>query len=206
MASRTSIRSALFAAAAPLSLGLLLGSSIAYYDEALPSSMNPLFARSMVDQRAQELVFDRLYYRSAVTNQLLSRLVERDEEVADDALRLVMRQGVRWHDGKKVRPDDVCFTVRAMLNPSTPSTVAQGYREVLAGCEVDKKENTATIRFTRPFYNKKERLQFRVLPAHVFTSSAIRPDHPFATQPIGSGPLRAERSTRALTLERVDNV
>ncbi|MEN0067912.1 MAG: ABC transporter substrate-binding protein [Myxococcota bacterium] len=201
-----SVRSAMTAAAATLSLGILLGSSITYYDEALPSSMNPLFARTMVDQRSQELVFDRLYYRSAVTNRLLSRLVERDSEVGEDALKVVVREGVRWHDGKRLGPEDVCFTVDAMLNPNTPSTVAQGYREVLAGCEVEKKDNAATIRFVRPFYNKKERLQFRLLPKHAFRSTAIRPDDSFSSTPIGSGPMKAERSSRAVTMERVDNL
>ncbi len=202
----TTIRSALLAAGAVLMTSLLAGSSIAYYDESLPSSLNPLFARTMVDQRAQELVFDRLYYRSAITNQLLSRLVERDEDVGEDGLKLVLRQGVRWHDGKRLGPGDVCFTIDAMLDRRTPSTVAQGYREVLAGCEVLKKEHAVVVEFARPFYNKKERLQFRVLPRHAFDSTAIRPDLPFANAPIGSGPLRAERSSRALTLRRVDNV
>lgn len=207
MATRTNpTSSARFVAAAILSLGLLLGSSIAYYDESLPSSMNPLFARTMVDQRSQELVFDRLFYKSAVTNQLVSRLVEATEDVGEDALKVVLRDGVKWHDGKRFGPDDVCFTVRAMLDPGTPSIVAQGYRTVLAGCEVDKKAGAAIIKFSRPFYNKKERLQLRILPEHAFSGTAILPDVDFSSTPIGTGPLKATLRGNVLALERVDNV
>ena len=37
--------------------------TVQFYDENLPGSLNPLYAESMVDFRAQELYFDRLFYR-----------------------------------------------------------------------------------------------------------------------------------------------
>ena len=52
-----------------------LATEINFYDEDLPSSLNPLFGTSMVDFRAQELFFDRLYYTDPVTNAYKSRLV-----------------------------------------------------------------------------------------------------------------------------------
>jgi len=58
---------------------LLMGTTVSYYEESLPTSLNPLFARSMVDHRSNELVFDRLFYRSAITNEVRSRLVDRFE-------------------------------------------------------------------------------------------------------------------------------
>ena len=56
---------------------LLAGSSVSYYEEALPSTMNPLFARSMVDYRAHEFVFDRLFYRDPIDNEIVSMNVSR---------------------------------------------------------------------------------------------------------------------------------
>ena len=40
-------------------LALSTGSTLNFYEESLPSSMNPMFAQSMVDNRVHELVFDR---------------------------------------------------------------------------------------------------------------------------------------------------
>ena len=57
-----------FGAVAAASVGL--ATEINFYDEDLPSSLNPLFGTSMVDFRAQELFFDRLYYTDPVTNIL----------------------------------------------------------------------------------------------------------------------------------------
>ncbi len=54
---------------------LLTGTTVSYYEESLPSTMNPLFAKSMVDYRSHELVFDRLFYRHPVTNELSSVVV-----------------------------------------------------------------------------------------------------------------------------------
>jgi hypothetical protein len=68
---------------------LCTGATLAYFEEALPTTLNPLYADSMVDYRAQELIFDRLWYHDAITNDLESRLVDRWElaEGGGDAAR-----------------------------------------------------------------------------------------------------------------------
>ena len=57
------------------------GATVNYFEESGPSTMNPLFAKTMVDHRSHELVFDRLFYRSSVTNELESRLVTSYEKL-----------------------------------------------------------------------------------------------------------------------------
>ena len=93
---------------------LLTGSTVSYYEESLPTTMNPLFARTMVDRRAHELVFDRLYYRSAITAEVKSRLVA-SETVLDgrEAIELALVEGVKWHDGQPVLASDICFRIDA---------------------------------------------------------------------------------------------
>jgi hypothetical protein len=61
--------------AAGISAALLsTGAALTYYEGALPTTLNPLYAAKMVDYRAQELVFDRLWYHSPINNELESRL------------------------------------------------------------------------------------------------------------------------------------
>jgi peptide/nickel transport system substrate-binding protein len=189
--------SAVRVAALLASVVLLGGVQVTYYEESLPSTLNPLFARTMVDRRAQELVFDRLYYRSAVTSELKSRLVESATVLeGGKAVKLVIKDGVLWHDGEAFGAEDVCFTVRALLDPGTPSLLGRQYQEVLASCVVGSKRE-ATITFVKPFHNATERLGFPVLPEHVFAGqTAIAPDNEFSLRPIGTGAMRASKGRR----------
>src|SRR5688572_17950985 len=103
-----------FAAISLVGSVLLTGATVSYYDASLPSTMNPLFARSIVDYRPHELVFDRLFSRSPSNNELRSRLVARYEKLeGGQKLRRHLVEGIKWHDGERVLPEDVCFTVDA---------------------------------------------------------------------------------------------
>ena len=159
--------------------------------------MNPLYARTMVDRRSQELVFDRLFYRSAITNELKSRLVDSYERLEDGRkLKVILKDGVRWHDGKAFGPSDVCFTVDAMLDSRTPSEIAKEYRESLVGCEKINRENAAVIEFVKAYHNPRERIAFSVLPEHAFDGTSISPDTDFSARPIGTGPMKGSQGRR----------
>jgi peptide/nickel transport system substrate-binding protein len=49
------------------------------------------------------------------------------------------------------------------------------------------------LTFTRPQASPVDRLHFKILPAHVFSGTAIQRDDPFHTRPIGTGPFQFER-------------
>lgn len=182
---------------------VLGGSSLSYYEEQLPSTFNPLFARSMADRRSQELVFDRLYYRHAITNQLRSRLVAQHERIEGGlASRLTLRPEVRWHDGRGFTAVDVCFTVRAMLNPQTPSPVARSHRAWISGCRVEA-QHVAVVTFRRRPHDARERLSFAVLPKHLFDSTMVMPDLGFSVRPVGTGPMSAVRGRREVKFTMV---
>lgn len=192
--------------AAGLSAAILSTGALSFYEENLPSTLNPLFATGMVDSRSQELIFDRLYFHYAIDNRLMSRVVEKGE-LADGgkAYRLTLKAGLKWHDGKPVSSKDVCFTVNAMLDPNTPSPIAQGYRSILAGCEAESNQ-VAVVRFTKVFHNPQERLGFPLLPEASFQgNTAITPDLDFSIHPIGTGPYKGNRGKRGATFEAFGN-
>ncbi len=199
--------------AAALRAGLALGvaalgtgSTLAYFEESLPTSMNPLYASAMVDYRSQELVFDRLWFHDAITNELKSRIVERYELVdGGKGVRITLISGVKWHDGKPMNAKDLCFTVDAMLDKNTPSPVAQEYRQFITGCEVTSGQ-VATISFNRVFHNPRERLGFALLPREAFESTAISPDLEFSAKPIGTGPMKGSRGRRGAIFDAFANV
>lgn len=201
------LRALTAAAISGFALFTLTGGSVAFYEENLPTTMNPLFAQGMVDIRTHELVFDRLYFRSAITNDLKSNLVAKSQKMDDGKkLKIYLNEGVKWHDGKPFGPKDVCFTVDALLNPKTPSPIAKNYRDTLVGCEVEKSENAAIIEFVKAYHNPRERISFAVLPEHAFESTAIAPDLDFSSRPIGTGPMSASRGRQAVTFKAFPNV
>jgi len=181
------------------------GSTLSFYEESLPTTLNPLYAASMVDHRVNELVFDRLYYHDPITNELASRLVTQWELVEQGkAVRLTLRKDIKWQDGKNFRADDVCFTVRAMLDPGTTSPIAEGYRSVFTGCEVEGKDK-AIVRFTKIFHNPLNRLGFYVLPQHRFDGDAVPPDHDFSSHPTGTGPTSGNLGSKQVNFQGTQN-
>ena len=176
---------------------LFLTASTDYFEESLPTTMNPLFGRTMVDHRTHELVFDRLFYRSAVTNELRSRLVSSFQVLeSGKKLKLTFKKGVKWHDGKPFTAADVCFTVDALLNPKTATSNAKVYREAIAGCEADDKEGSVVVAFRKIYHNPRERVSFHVLPKHKFQSTAISATDDFSLRPIGTGAMKGSKGRR----------
>lgn len=185
---------------------LTTGSALSYYEEALPSTLNPLYATSMVDYRSQELVFDRLYFHSSIDNRMTSKLVKAGE-LADGgkSYKITLNPGLKWHDGKPVTSKDICFTVSAMLDKTTPSPIAEGYRSVLSGCDVNAPD-IATIHFTKVFHNPQERLMFAILPSEALNNNtSIQPEADFSTRPTGSGPYKGSRGRRGVLFEAFAN-
>ena len=202
MALRNALRSAGVTALALAGTG----ATLAYHEVSLPTTLNPLFAATMSDYRSQELVFDRLWFHDAVTNELKTRIVEKWELAeGGKAIKVTLKSGLKWHDGKSMSAKDLCFTVRAMLDKGTPSPIAEGYRGVLEGCEVQG-GNSALIRFTRVFHNPRERLGFAILPEGAFQSTAITPDLDFSAHPVGSGPFKGSRGRRGVVFDAFANV
>ncbi len=187
---------------------VLTGATVSYSEESLPSSMNPLFARTMVDNRTMELVFDRLYYRSALDNTLKSRIVERHEKVGDGTkIKLFLKQGIKWHDGEALTSDDICFTIQAMLDPKTPSAIAKTYRERITSCESLPKESAAVVTFNKVYHEPREHLGFSILPKHSFPGgTTISPDLEFSSRPIGSGPMKGSKGRREVRFDVFPNL
>ena len=181
------------------------GATLAYFEESIPMSLNPLYAKTMADYRAQELIFDRLWFNDAITNELRSRVVQKYQVAeAGRAVEVTLKTGIRWHNGQSLSAKDLCFTVNAMLDPGTPSPTAAHYRDFITGCE-EKSAQVALIRFNRVLPKPRERLGFPVLPASEFNSTAVSPDLQFSARPIGTGPFSGKRGLRMVTFDAFAN-
>ncbi len=188
---------------------LLTGAEVTYYEEAPPQSLNPLFVGDMSGIRSTELTHDRLTYRSAITYELKSKLVnlESMQKLGDGkSVKLRVKEGIRWHDGQSFGPEDICFTIDAMKNPQTAAVprirdIADG----IVSCEVIKKEKSVVITFPKAYHNPGDRLSFAILPKHAFDSTAIMPDTDYAVRPIGTGAAKASRGSKVTSFTNFPN-
>ncbi len=197
-----SIRSFIYVALGLAVASAAIASEVKFYDDEIPSSLNPLYGSSMVDRRAQELYFDRVYYTDPVTNAYKSRVVNNYEIVstAPFSVKLYMKSGLKWHNGSPVTAKDLCFTIDAMLDKRTPSDRAEVFREFFRGCTVEK-ELVAKVEFTHVDYNPPARLNFAILPSSEFDSTQILPDSQFSSRPVGSGSMSGAKGSSAARFE-----
>ncbi len=179
----------------PVVLGVLATPAAAapfrYVEDRAPAIVDPLFTTTMGEARLNELVFDSLFTdaRDLSTTPLLARSIR----VAPDHLSadIDLRTDVAWQDGKAFGPADVVFTIQAMKDPGSMSP--EGAR--VAWIKSADVTGPATVRLTfdTPQPSPADRLHFKILPAHLFSGTAIRRDDPFHTRPVGTGPFRIDR-------------
>lgn len=110
-------------------------------------------------------------------------------EVLDEGrlLRFRLREDIRWEDGVALTADDVAFTYKLMINPSTPTAYAEDY---LAVSEF-KQTGTFTfeVRYEKPFARSLVTWMGAILPKHLLEHENIVTTS-FARKPIGAGPYK----------------
>ncbi|MCB9675855.1 MAG: ABC transporter substrate-binding protein [Alphaproteobacteria bacterium] len=196
------MRKGLASGGALLALLATGGAKLTWFDESMPTTLNPLFDQTMVDRRAQALIFDPLFRRTGTTHEFRGVLAAGFARSEDGrSVRIELVPGVRWHDGQPLTAADVCFTVGALLDPSTPTTIAH---DRLEGCTATG-DLTATVAFRTPQRDPRDALTFPIVPAHAFTSSSVQPDNDFAIRPVGTGPMKGSRDRREVRYEAFDN-
>ena len=189
---------------------LLTGSTLNVSDHVLPKTLNPLLAKWDAEVRVGELIFDRLVLPSATPGTYHSHvLVETGgalkTELSDDgtAVKLWVREGIRWHDGESFGADDVCFTIDTLLDPEQASPLAPPIRKALSSCEAT--DDTVTLRYRRAIARPLAVLDVPVLPRHVLEGVVSLRDHAFSTRPVGTGPMSAVLGPRQVTLTAFPN-
>jgi len=156
--------------------------------DTLPTTLLPLYARTDAEHRAAALLFEPLYYQSAIGSDLTSKLVRayRLETAPEPALELELEPTALWADGHPIDGEDVCFTIAAWLLPTNPVPDSSAHRSRIASCTVGPDAKTATVHFRRAVPDPRHWLQLALMPAHAFKDASIPPEHPFAHAAFGS--------------------
>ena len=156
-------------------------------------SLNPVTLESSDGQIISSEINEGLLHMNNFTLKLEPCLAE-SWEIAPDQLTYTfhLRHGVKWHDGEPLTADDVKYTYDRAMDPKVDASQLRIYFTNIKSCEVI---DSYTIRYvaTERYFKTLEVLGtfLNIVPKHILEKG--EPDfnkHPFARNPIGTGPYK----------------
>jgi peptide/nickel transport system substrate-binding protein len=202
--------------------------TLACTDGSVTRNLNPLAVEFRSRGTVTGLLYDPLVrpVGDGVRPWLATEVVWSETDDATVATA-TLRDGLSWHDGTELTPDDVAFTYRFLQDTSLgkgdvpmPAPRFRGPASLVTGCQpVDR--DRVRLRFDASPEVARRALTVPVLPAHVWepksaeaaiagvevaegTTEALVWNN---ADPVGSGPLRVDRRVpgELLSLVRVED-
>lgn len=158
-------------------------------------AINPLYVSGTADSWVTELVWDRLM-RVGQDGLPKPWAAESVEWISDKQAKIVLREGMKWHDGKPVTVEDVKFSFEAPLGGEVPM-----YKPFVDNIESIEIVNDTTLLFNlkKAFaaFETATLAKMNIIPKHVWESILedlkASPDNVESIQeemPVGSGPYK----------------
>ncbi len=160
-----------------------------------PRFVNPVLALTRADQDMVELVFSGLL-KLDESGQLVpdvAQVVTRSDD--GRTYDVVLRRGVRFHNGTELTARDVAFTISLIQDPDLKSPLRGSWDGVSVEVVDDY---TLTINLREPYIPFIENLTVGILPRDLWSELPIE-QVPFSqnnTEPVGSGPYRVTNVLR----------
>src|SRR5262245_21359669 len=148
--------------------------------------------------------WDMLVHRDPATFEIKPALATDWKFAEDNSLDLTIRQGVKFHDGSTLTPDDVVYTINMAANPESKVATPSNY------AWIDKAEktgdSTVRIKMKKPTPAALEYLAM-VTPIHPKAYREKVGPEEFAKKPIGAGPYKIVKNElgKEVWFERFDD-
>ncbi|HAZ11660.1 MAG: peptide ABC transporter substrate-binding protein [Bdellovibrionales bacterium GWA2_49_15] len=183
------------------------GGTFLYNLESVPTTMHPLSSTDAYGQVVQDYVLDSLAQRHPDTYEWVPAMasswtISKDGKVFE----FVLRDGVKWHDGKPLTAEDVKFSFDAIVEPTNKYKTAhmRPYYE-----DIEKVEILAPnkVRFTCKktyFQNFAVAAGLAILPKHVYENPSKEEEKKLNKTIIGTGAYKVDTydRTKGITLKR----
>lgn len=169
------------------------------------STLNPLVTENKSYYYFSKLIYEGLFEFNKDLN-VVEELVE-NYTINNDGrtIEIRLKDNVLWHDGEKLKSEDVAFTVNTIKYANTDNAYNQMFSEALGSYRpsdirriIDVSvidDRNLVISFDREFNNNLEVLTFPIIPKHIFdkgngNSNFIRALELEDYNIIGTGPFK----------------
>ncbi|WP_309084898.1 ABC transporter substrate-binding protein [Chelativorans sp.] len=160
-------------------------------------AINPLYISGGVDSWVFELVYDRLA-RVGPDGLPKPWAAESIEWTGDKTVTVKLREGMKWHDGQPVTPEDVKFSFETAVSGEAPMYAP--FASNIEKIDIDGSNITFTLKEPSASFVTSSLAKINLIPRHVWepiiedlkTKEENAESHQEQT-PIGSGPYKFER-------------
>ncbi|WP_349365803.1 MAG: ABC transporter substrate-binding protein [Nitratireductor rhodophyticola] len=160
-------------------------------------AINPLYISGGVDSWVFELVYDRLV-RVGSDGLPKAWAAESYEWKDDKTIAVTLREGMKWHDGEPVTPEDVKFSFETAVSGEAPMYAP--FATNIENIAIDGSTITFTLKQPAASFVTSSLAKINLIPKHVWepiiADLKTKEENAESYQeemPIGSGPFRFER-------------
>lgn len=168
---------------------------------ANPTSLNPILSTDAYATSVISEIFDTLVYFNPKTGEPMGRLAT-EWNISKDGLtyEFSIREGVKFHDGSVLTPEDVKFTFDLIKDPKIDAAHLQNYFKDLKSVEVVEK-NKVRFHMASPYFRNLIVLgSTEILPRSIYGKGDFN-TNPAARDPVGSGPYKFSKWDQGRTIE-----
>jgi peptide/nickel transport system substrate-binding protein len=156
--------------------------------QSAPTAMDPHYHRANSNNAVLRHVFDGLVDYDN-DGRVVSRLAEAWRAVDDTTWEFRLREGVRFHDGTPLAPDDIAFSFARLPNvPNSPGSFASVVRGVTGVTTIDARTIRITTREPVPLLDAE--LTAVLILSRRLHEGATTADFNAGRAMIGTGPYR----------------
>src|SRR5262245_36422172 len=141
-----------------------------------PVNLDPRIGIDKASDDFHHLLFNGLLKKNE-NDRMVPDLAQSYERVNPTLYRFVLREGIHFHNGRLLQPEDVVFTYRSILSAEVMST-KKATLDVISGIRAIGK-NVVEVQLKQPFNGWLYNMNIGIIPEN----SAAN----FAQNPIGTG-------------------
>ena len=174
-----------------------------------PTSLDPADHRSRESETVIRNMFDGLVTRDTRSGVHME-LAESMNWLDDTTLEIILRPGVKFHDGQEMTADDVVYTFERIIGenmieyPEPHTSPRKGLISPLTSIE-KKDDNTVVMHFSSPWPPAMQMLVHQqIVPKQYLEEVGTEG---FIAHPIGTGPFKfvSANGMEEIVLERFDD-
>ena len=147
-----------------------------------PASLDPHVQWNPSSYYVYRNIFDNLFTRDN-EGKIVGQVAETWEQTTDTTLKLTIREGIFFHDEEPLKPSDVVFSIKRIIDPEFGSPQLGQFNKIV---DAVAEENTVIIFTADPYPSLLAQLvKLSIVPEHIISKVG---DSKFNDAPIGSGP------------------